>query len=211
MRTKMGFRVALVAGVLVALAVGAIFGGTVIAQSLEQQEGRVVRRGEEGVMTQTHTGENGGNIRVTRAVADAGTPVTLSNNVGAWLSFPPTAVTSVPVAAGRSMLIIATFTAESACSTTSTTATAGWCSIRILIGGVEGAPAAGLDFAFNSHDLADETSASWDSHSVTRWLRYTNTSAVTQSVPILVQGANTAETVVHRVDDWSLIVLGANT
>jgi hypothetical protein len=155
---------------------------------------------------ETHTAGSGGAISAVRIVSDAGTPVVMTAT--AFANFPATASTTVPVPPGQSRLIIATFTAESACSSPTLT-TAGWCSMRILIDGVEGAPVAGTDFAFNTHELADEGPNSWESLSMTRWRRVTNTSTVTLNVVVQVQGANTASMLIHRLDDWTLLVQAA--
>ncbi len=75
--------------------------------------------------------------------------------------------TSITVPAGTHAIILARFSAESACSGGSD---ADWCSIRIRIGGVDGMPVpSGSEFfAFDSPDGGSETSSSWEVHAMER-------------------------------------------
>ncbi len=90
-------------------------------------------------------------------------------------------------------IIIATFTAESACYGTP----GGWCSIRILVDGLAADPASGSDFAFR-HVAA---SNAWDSQSVTR----VRTVAFTGIHQVYVQALSVGTNVVDRLDDWTLV------
>jgi hypothetical protein len=106
--------------------------------------------------------------------------------------------TGVSVPIGESALILARFSAESACSGGTG---AQWCSVRILIGGVEANPVVGLDFAFDSTNNGSETPFSWESHSVDR-SRIVGPGTYT----VQVQWAVTSSATAFRLDDWSLTV-----
>ncbi len=110
----------------------------------------------------------------------------------------PGATTTVTVPAGQTALIVARFTAESACSGGTGS---NWCSVRILIGGVEASPVTGLDFAFDSTDASTETSASWESHSMERVRR-----VGAGTYPVTAQWATTSGSTTFRLDDWTLTV-----
>lgn len=60
----------------------------------------------------------------------------------------PGAVSAVTIPPGQRALVKAQYDAESQCIEADTDGN--WCSIRIGIGGVEGNPASGIDFAFDS-------------------------------------------------------------
>jgi len=57
-------------------------------------------------------------------------------------------VSAVTIPPGQRALVKAQYDAESQCIEADTDGN--WCSIRIGIGGVEGNPASGIDFAFDS-------------------------------------------------------------
>lgn len=108
-----------------------------------------------------------------------------------WADVPP----------GTSRLILATFSAESACYGTP----AGWCSVRILINGAEGAPASNSDFAFDSNDGGTADAGSWESHSLQRYRWVYNPSLdTTLWVPIIVERYTTDNAISLRLDDWTL-------
>jgi hypothetical protein len=104
-----------------------------------------------------------------------------------------TNVGSLSIYAGQSQLIDVTYTAESACSGSS-----GWCSVRVLVDGVEADPVVGTDFAFNEA----EGPASWESHSVER----VRAVSFTGFHSVVVQTAQVGGTT-HRLDDWTLRAL----
>lgn len=113
----------------------------------------------------------------------------------------PGAKVKVTVPRGDEALILARFSAESACYDT----TGNYCSVRIRVDGQQAKPATGLDFAFDSTDAGTETSSSWESHSMDRSLvvgggRHT----------VRAQYATTSSTTGFRVDDWSLTVERSN-
>jgi hypothetical protein len=119
----------------------------------------------------------------------------------------PGASTTITVPARQRALILARFSGESNCST----GTVGdWCSVRIMIGGVQGGPASGSDFAFDSVD-SSETAAclaadcGWESHSMDRSRGSVGPGTYTVRVQwAVVQTGASAPT--FRLDDWSLTV-----
>jgi hypothetical protein len=113
----------------------------------------------------------------------------------------PGAKVKIKVARHDEALILARFSAESACYDTANSL----CSVRILVDGQEAKPASGINFAFDSTDAGTETSSSWESHSMDRSLvvgggRHT----------VRTQFATTSSTTGFRVDDWSLTVERSN-
>jgi hypothetical protein len=97
------------------------------------------------------------------------------------------------------------FSAESACFGSSS----GWCSVRILVDGLEAAPAAGADFAFDSNDGGSEGSTSWESHSVDRSAGPFGAGFHTVKVQWKTAGCS-ATCPTFRLDDWSLTTLVAD-
>lgn len=135
-----------------------------------------------------------GGKAITRVLVVRETTATTSNSTS--FVAVPGATTTVFVPSGESALILARFSAESACS-----GGTGYCSVRILINGAEMDPVAGLDFAFDSTDGGRETAASWESHSMDR-SRVVGPGTYT----IVVQRATTSSATTLRLDDWSLTV-----
>jgi hypothetical protein len=84
-------------------------------------------------------------------------------------------------------LMIAHFSAESLC-----TGSSGWCTVRILIDGIEMKPASGTDFAF------DSPGDSWESHAMERTATRTSPGWHT----FTVQRAVVASASSLRLDDW---------
>jgi hypothetical protein len=117
----------------------------------------------------------------------------------------PGGTTSIPVAANSSVVITADFTAETACSGGGTSSN--WCAARIGMGGAEGLPAAGINFALDSTDAGNETSSSWEGHSFSRSRRITNTTSSTITVVVGVQVAVTNSAVTFWLDDYHLRVM----
>jgi hypothetical protein len=110
----------------------------------------------------------------------------------------PGATATVTIPAGSSGLILARFSGESRCSGG---VGAQWCSVRVLIGGVEADPVVGADFAFDSTDNATETTNSWESHSIER-VRRLGAGTYTVKVQWAVTNAATS----FRLDDWAFTV-----
>jgi len=119
----------------------------------------------------------------------------------------PGSGTRVTVTDG-SDLILARFSAESACYHATPSTIGNWCSVRlVLYDQATGLPVAelfpqsGVDFAFDSTDAGTEGSASWESHSMDRSIRVGN-----GAYNVKVEWAVTSSNVVFRLDDWSLTV-----
>jgi hypothetical protein len=114
----------------------------------------------------------------------------------------PGASVGVFVPSGTTRLIMARYSAESACS-----GGTGYCSVRIVArnnstGAItELQPAVGIDFAFDSTDAGRETGSSWESHSMDRSQRLG-----AGSYTISAQRAVTSSATTLRLDDWSLTV-----
>jgi len=112
-------------------------------------------------------------------------------------SFTDLTSTSIDIPSGSTATVVATFSAESACSG------GGFCSVRILIDGNEMNPNTGTDFAFDSSDNNTETSSSWESHAIVR----SRDGIASGSHTVAVQykaGAGSA----FRLDDWGLSIIG---
>ncbi len=108
---------------------------------------------------------------------------------------------------GQRALVKAQYDAESQCIEADTDGN--WCSIRIGIGGVEGNPASGIDFAFDSTNRGRDLEGSWEGHSMTRVRCIVNTTGSTLTVIVVVQAAvfNTGGDATRpsfRLDDWEL-------
>ncbi|MBL1275163.1 MAG: hypothetical protein COB30_003670 [Ectothiorhodospiraceae bacterium] len=126
----------------------------------------------------------------------------------------PGAQTRIRVPAGTNALVNVALTAESSCSERYSTAP-NWCEVRILVDGVEAAPAASSyppdTFAFDSTDSGSETSTSWEAHAMDRHRCVFNASNTTDKVvPVEVQwrvtnfdGANAPQ---FWLDDYSLTI-----
>lgn len=106
------------------------------------------------------------------------------------------------VPAGETALVVVRFAAESACDGGE------YGSVRILLDGVEMAPAAGSNFAFDSSDGATETGDSWEAHAMERY--WYGVGAGTHTI----QGQWRSGCTIFRIDDWSLVAeakLGVQT
>lgn len=126
----------------------------------------------------------------------------------------PGANTRVMVPAGNNVLVNVGYTAESRCDEPDSTAP-NWCEVRILIDGVEAAPAASSfppdTYAFDSTDGGSETSASWESHAMDRHKCVFNSqNDVARVVPVEVEWKVTnfdgGVAPSFWLDDWSLTV-----
>ena len=114
----------------------------------------------------------------------------------------PGAKVKITVPRGDRALLLARFSAESACDGT---APGTYCSVRIRVDGNQAKPTAGLDFAFDSTDNGTETSSSWESHSMDR-----STVVGGGRHTVRAQYATPSSTTSFRVDDWSLTVERSN-
>ncbi len=141
-----------------------------------------------GIAAAAVTGHTGNTVNrlavVTQDTANAYTGTT-------W-----TPVGSLRIYARAGQFITTTFTAESQCSGTG----GGWCSVRILIDGVEAEPVVGSDFAFDNA----EPGSTWESHSVAR----VRTVRTTGWHTVLVQATQVGPST-ERLDDWTLQALTA--
>lgn len=108
-----------------------------------------------------------------------------------------TTVGSTVVFANSGNHILVRFSAESHCSGI---AGSGWCSVRILVDGVEADPAADADFAFDSTENGTKPSASWVSASMER----ARTVTFSGNHTITVQAAVVFNANTFRLDDWTL-------
>jgi hypothetical protein len=74
--------------------------------------------------------------------------------------------TSITVPAGHTSILDMRFSAETQCTTGSSTV--GWCIVRILVDGVEANPAEGTDFAFDSTYNGTAVTDAWQSNALER-------------------------------------------
>lgn len=138
-------------------------------------------------------GASAGSVNHVNVVTETTAQTTSST---AYVNLPG-ATTTIGVPTGEAAVLVARFTAESQCSGG---AAGNWCSVRVLIDGVEANPAAGLDFAFDSVSAAAAQDF-WESNAMDR---SRTVGAGTHSV--VVQWAVTNAATVFRLDDWSLTV-----
>jgi len=110
----------------------------------------------------------------------------------------PGASATISVPGPGNALVLARFSAESACYQ-SGGGGANWCSVRILVDGVEMDPASGFDFRFDTTD--DRPVASRESHSMDRSLVIgPGTHTVVVQWGVAFTGAE------FWLDDWSLTI-----
>ncbi len=139
-----------------------------------------------GVASAGTSSDMGGAI-VNVGLATGTDAVTFTN--GAW-----TTVATEYVQDNLAAFLIVTFSAETLCG-----GSGGWCSMRILVDGIEANPVVGTDFAF------DSPGHSWESHSFQRYL-LVNGGYHTITAQVSVQSGATSD----RLDDWTLSTLAAN-
>jgi len=185
-----------IVGVVVVVA-SLLAGGTAAPQSAEP---------EEAVVPQVPILTAGGSVDrvavLTETAANIYTPGGANPPPGTFVTLPG-AVINTDVPPNSTRLFVVQFSAESACYSPGSVG-GNFCQVRILIGGVEGNPVAGPDFAFDSTDLGDDTGASWESHAMQRSRRIGNTSAAFLPVQIVVQRTTTSTGTTLRLDDWHL-------
>jgi hypothetical protein len=118
----------------------------------------------------------------------------------------PTAKTTILVPPNKKAIIDASFTAESACYPVNAALAVGWCSVRILLDGVEMSPVVGTDFAFDSSNGGLQRNQSWEAHAMDRSSKDTvGPGAHTIEVEWGVVGGAAGNTE-FRLDDWHLFV-----
>jgi hypothetical protein len=125
--------------------------------------------------------------------------VATQTNSTTWVNVPGASAVFYSPANHRD-LWNARFTAESACY-----GGAGWCSVRILLNGVEMEPSSGTDFAYDSTDANTKSSSSWQSHAMERSRPFLS-GLIGQFVTVQVQYAVTNAAITFRLDDWHLAV-----
>jgi hypothetical protein len=103
---------------------------------------------------------SGGPITAVQVVRETTPQSTMSTN---YVDLPG-ASTTITVPSGQRALIVARFTAESTCTIGLSDGCEG--QVRILIGGAEGAPACGVDCAFDS--TKEGQSDELESHAIDR-------------------------------------------
>lgn len=105
----------------------------------------------------------------------------------------PGASVDMPVPGGESAVLLIRFSGESRCTAQL------WCTVRVLVDGVEAQPAAGTDFAFESNDSSGGDV--YESHSMDR------TAAVgAGNHTVQVQYARQGTSGTFFLDDYSLTV-----
>lgn len=103
-------------------------------------------------------------------------------------------------------IIDARFIAESACYPVNPALAVGYCSVRILLNGVEMAPVTGPDFAFDSSNVGTERFDSKEAHAMDRSSRQTvppGNYTVTVQWGIVGGAANNTN---FWLDDWHLVL-----
>jgi hypothetical protein len=163
--------------------------------------GGVLTAGTVLAVTNTVSGTVIDRVRVVRS-----TDATQTHSQ-AWVGIPGASVVITIPSATRG-LILARYSAESVCYTTSANVNGNWCSVRIMLYSasagttVEMDPAAGVDFAFDSTNNGNDKSSSWEGHSMDR-----SAGPLPAGIyRVFAQYRTTNSTVVIRVDDWSLTV-----
>jgi glucose/arabinose dehydrogenase len=117
-------------------------------------------------------------------------------STSSWVDLPG-ASTTVTVPSGHKAMLLARFSGESACIGTGVET----CSIRVLIGGVEAAPAAGTADTFDSNDSGQEGGASWQADSIERWRSPLAAGSYTVKVQYRTNDADGT----FYLDDWTLV------
>jgi hypothetical protein len=113
----------------------------------------------------------------------------------------PGAAASITVPSLATQLVNVRFSAESYCFGSSA-GVGNWCSVRILVDGIEMLPNSGGDFAFDARGVADDF---WEGHAMERTILLRG-----GTHSITVQWAVTSSAVTFRLDDWTLAVTQYN-
>jgi hypothetical protein len=141
--------------------------------------------------------KSGGAINQVRVVTERDTFDTQSE---AFVDVPGATVNINAPTAGA--LLLMRFSGESVCARGSGTGV-DYCSVRILVDGVEADPAVGVNFAF--HTVIGTTTLNGESHSMDR-SRRVGSGAHTVQVQARVVDVNNDSDIVFFLDDWSLTV-----
>jgi hypothetical protein len=130
-------------------------------------------------------------VKVKREVDAASTNSTTFVNV-------PGASMTIGVPSGQRALLLIRFSAESSCQGGNF---GDWCSLRIVVDGVQAHPRAGLNFAFDTDAGVATNHDIWEGHSMDRSI-----TVGSGSHTVRVQWAVTNAATSFRLDDWSLTV-----
>jgi hypothetical protein len=147
-----------------------------------------------GIALAVTTKSGGGTItavKVTRQTSSATTTSTTFVNL-------PSASATMSVPSGHQALILARFSGESECDGGSF---GNWCSVQILVNGVQANPQSGSDFAFDSDAGVASGYPVWQGNSMDRSI-VVGPGSHTVVVQWRVVGSGTT----FRLDDWSLTV-----
>jgi hypothetical protein len=142
----------------------------------------------------------GGAINQVRVVTETNGFTTASES---FVNLPGAATTITAPSSGA--LLLMDFTSESVCLRVGGVAALDWCSVRILVDGVEAHPAAGSNFAFDSTDNGTTSPAFSESHSLDRTRRV---GPGNHHIQVQVQAVDIGNNsnLQFGVDDWSLTV-----
>jgi hypothetical protein len=134
-----------------------------------------------GIATGVHAADDGGqqveqgaaSIRPVTVQARGITAVAVTNSAPNSTVASTTTLTLLPGMTLRvtnpgpgNQLLLARFSAESACYSSSTASN--WCVAEILVDGVEASPGDGTDMAFDSTESGHALSTSWEAHAMDR-------------------------------------------
>lgn len=142
----------------------------------------------------------GRTVTAVRVVRDAIDNAYSETTTTTWTDFPG-AATTITVPSNQQALILVRFSGESSCAATSSEGT-GYCSVRVLVNGVEAEPSDGDLFAFGV--VSEGTFKEYESHSVDRSLGPLAPGTYT----VKLQWKTTVYTgiVAMTLDDWSFTV-----
>jgi hypothetical protein len=130
---------------------------------------------------------NGGAKRLMVQQQDDATSITST-------SFTQLTIDKISVPATGKYRVVARFSGESQCNAVS------WCSLRILVGGVEAFPQSGLDFAFDSPP-GNCACKPWSSNAIERTSAVINGGVGSVNVEVQVAAVSGG---IWRLDDWSV-------
>jgi hypothetical protein len=140
------------------------------------------------------TGKSVSLVKVVRAgTAINGSPTTFEN-------IPGSVTTNISVPSGTKAFILVRFTAESACD--GGVSGNDWCSVRILVDGVEAKPASAENYAFDSTNDGGDGDSSWEGHALERTTDVLNAGTYTVTAQWYVTDAATN----FRLDDINMTV-----
>lgn len=107
---------------------------------------------------------------------------------------------TVKVPPGRQALVTARFSAESTCVGSGGKG-GPWCSVRIMMGGNQGLPAAEENYKFDSSDAGDEGAFAWEGHALERFRTLGPGKHVVKVQAIPVNGATN-----FTLANWAFVV-----